>query len=42
MKNRYWLIQHRGIYYALDSHTKKKVCLRTRNKSEAQRRSVRK
>jgi integrase len=37
MKNRYWLIQHRGIYYALDSHTKKKASLRTRNKSEAQR-----
>lgn len=37
MKNRYWLIQHRGIYYALDSQSKKKASLRTRNKSEAQR-----
>ena len=37
MKDRYWLTQHRSVFYALDSETRKKQSLRTRNKSEARR-----
>ncbi len=37
MKDRYWLTQHRGVFYAMDSETRKKQSLRTRSKSEARR-----